>query len=496
MTGWRFEFDPETVEIPVGHFINGVLTKRSGESFEVVRPSDGMVYAEAVEADESVVDETVATADAAFRKSNWATSPPRDRGRILRRWAALIRENDVALSRLEAIGSTRPATEAIKTDIPATAEAIEFFSEFCDKLGGDILATRHDNLGMLLGEPYGVIAAITPWNFPLSMASWKAGAALAAGNAVVLKPSELTPFSTLLLAQLAIEAGVPPGIFNVVLGRGATTGQALVRHPGIRKVTFTGSTATGARIMCDAANSGIKPVTLELGGKSPQLVFDDAGDLAQVASFVARGILMNAGQVCVAGSRLIAHRTIADELLNRIIAEMKRVKHGVTWSPETTLPPIISKKQLARIESLVASSVREGASAAFGGGRIETNRGYFFQPTVLENLTSDNTGIKEEIFGPVLTVQTFDDVEEGITLADHQTYGLAAGVYTKDLNKAFLAMRRIAAGTVWVNRYGRSMDFIIPTGGYKASGIGKDLGRQAVEYNLRYKSVLMAFEET
>jgi aldehyde dehydrogenase (NAD+) len=329
------------------------------------------------------------------------------------------------------------------------------------------------------------------------MVSWKVGAALAAGNAVVLKPSELTPWSALRLAELAIEAGVPPGLFNVVQGDGRITGDALSRHPLISKMTFTGSTRTGAAIMAACAMTGPKPVTLELGGKSPQLVFDDAPDIDRLAGMIAGAITGNAGQVCVAGSRLIVQRGIAEALVERIAARFAAMRPGATWDDTATLPPIISTPQAGRILEIVDRARDAGATVRCGGGLFDGGPGgAYFQPTLIEGVDGANPAVREEIFGPVLTVQTFADEEEGLALAAHEHYGLASGVHTADIGRALRAMRGISAGTVWINRYGRSADFVIPTGGYHQSGIGKDLGRQAVEANLRFKSVLIDFAAT
>jgi aldehyde dehydrogenase (NAD+) len=342
-----------------------------------------------------------------------------------------------------------------------------------------------------------VVGAITPWNFPLVMVSWKVGAALAAGNAVVLKPSELTPYSSIRLAELAIEAGVPPGLFNVVQGDGKTTGDAISRHPLISKMTFTGSTRTGAAIMSTCAAHGPKPVTLELGGKSPQLVFDDAPDIDRLAGLIAGAITGNAGQVCVAGSRLIVQRGIAEALVERIASRFAAQRPGATWDDAATLPPIISAGQAARIGSIVERARDAGGTIRCGGGLYDAGPGgAYYQPTLIEGVAGTNPAVREEIFGPVLTVQTFANEDEGLALAAHEHYGLAAGVHTADIGRALRAMRGISAGTVWINRYGRSADFVIPTGGYHQSGIGKDLGRQAVEANLRFKSVLIDFAAT
>ena len=486
-------FDPRQIATPSGHFIGGRFVPGHGR-IVVHRPSDGQAHADLPLADADMVDAAVENAWQAWRSSDWARRPPRERARVMRRWADLVEADVAALAPLEAVCSTRPVRDAAAWDIPFTAEGLRFFAEYADKLGGEVAATRHDHLGLVVAEPYGVVGAITPWNFPLVMVSWKVGAALAAGNAVVLKPSELTPFSALRLAELAVQAGVPAGLFNIVQGDGRTTGEALTRHPRIAKMTFTGSTRTGAAIMSSCALHGPKPVTLELGGKSPQLVFDDAPDLDRVAALVAGAITGNAGQVCVAGSRLVVQRGIAEDLVERIAARFAALRPGATWDADATLPPVISAPQAGRMLDIVERARDAGGRVRCGGGLFDGGPGgAFFQPTLLEGVAAGNPAVEEEIFGPVLTVQTFGDEAEGLALAGHAHYGLAAGVHTADVGKALRAVRAIPAGTVWVNRYGRSDDFVIPTGGFHQSGIGKDLGRQAVEANLRFKSVLIDF---
>lgn len=486
------ETHPDSLDVPTGHFIDGRLVRTGGWALEVRRPSDGRPYAMLEVAGADLVDEAVRNAHHAWQHTDWSRCAPRERARLLKRWAELIEGDVQALGTLEAVGSTRPARDAIAWDVPFTAEGLRFFAEYADKLGGEVAATRSDHLGMVVSQPYGVVGAITPWNFPLVNVSWKVGAALAAGNAVVLKPSEITPFSVLRMAQLAIDAGIPPGIFNIVQGDGRTTGAALCQHRLVGKVTFTGSTATGARIMAACAQHGPKPVTLELGGKSPQLVFDDIADIDRTAATLARAITTNAGQVCVAGSRLIAHKRVAPMLIERIAAAFRSLRPGPTWDDRATLGPIASQPQLARIEDIVQRARGAGAEVLCGG-RATGDTGYYYLPTLLANVDDANPAVREEVFGPVMTVQTFDDEEEGFALASHECYGLAAGVHTANLERALRAMRRIDAGTVWINRYGRTADFVLPTGGWGRSGFGKDLGRQAVEANLRFKSVLMDF---
>jgi aldehyde dehydrogenase (NAD+) len=490
-------FDPDQLEVRAAHFIGGRYVQGRGRSIDVRRPSDGRVYQQLIAATVEDVDDAVDNAWRAFRASGWAQTAPRERIRVMRRWADLIETEVETLARLEAAGSTRPIADARSWDVPFTAEGIRFFSEFADKSGGEVAATAGDKLGLTIAEPYGVVGAIAPWNFPLVMASWKVAPALAAGNAVVLKPSELTPFSILKLAELAVAAGLPPGIFNVVQGDGLVAGDALCRHPRVAKVTFTGSTRTGAAIMAACAQSGPKPVTLELGGKSPQIVFADAGDIDRTAATVARAITGNAGQVCVAGSRLIVEEKVAERVIDGIAGAFAALKPGPTWRTDTTLSPIISDPQFDRIDGIVRRTVAAGAEVVQGGGRASGPQdGAYYQPTLLIGVDSESEAVREEIFGPVLTVQTFTDEAAAFAMANDTDYGLAAGIHTGDLARAMRAVRGLEAGTVWINRYGRSNDFILPTGGYKRSGIGKDLGRQAFEANLRTKTALIEFAES
>lgn len=482
-------FDPSSVALPRGHFIAGEWVD-ARDGIDLHRPSDGAAFAACPVADADLVDRAVAAAKQALASSGWARTAPRERARALHRWADLIEAEAQTLARLEAIASTRPISELMAGDVPVTAEQIRFFAEFADKEGGDLVPTGSDSFGMIATEPYGVVGAITPWNFPINMAGWKLGPALAAGNAVVLKPSEMTPFATLYLAELSVRAGLPAGLINIVLGDGRTTGTAITGHPDIAKVSFTGSTAAGSAIMENVARTGIKPMTLELGGKSPQLVFADA-DLPLAAAAIARSILGNAGQACVAGSRLIAAESIAEKLVGLIAERMRAIRPGPTWDAESSYSPIISERQIGRMESIVDAAVGRGARCRLGGERLD-QPGYFYAPTVLEGVDAASPAVTEEIFGPVLTVQTFREEEEGLGLADHPTYGLCAGLYTRDLARALRATNRLQAGTVWVNRYGRSRDHILPTGGYKQSGLGKDLGREAYLANRKSKSVLIA----
>lgn len=481
-------FDPAALRLPKGHYVDGQYVE-GADALEIVRPSDGQALSAIPLADAGLVDESIRISAKVQKESGWADCMPRDRARVLRRWADLIDEEAVYLAQLEAVCSTRPVTQALQGDVVNCADHIRFFAEFADKEGGVVAPTASSQMGMILHEPYGVIGAIAPWNVPISMAAWKLAPALAAGNGIVIKPSEMTPYSTLYLAELAVRAGLPKGLVNVVLGDGPVTGSAITTHPLTGKVSFTGSTRAGAQIMADIARTGIKPMTLELGGKSPQVVFADA-DFDLAAASVARSITGNAGQVCVAGSRLIAEKTIADELMAKIAEHMRKMAPGKTWDEKTVYSPIISETQIRRIETLVDAARSEGAELVTGGCRMEAE-GYFYAPTILAGVDEENPAVREEIFGPVLTVQSFESEEEACALATHPTYGLASGLFTRDLSRAIRMSRKLEAGTVWVNRYGRSRDMILPTGGYKSSGLGKDLGREAYLGALRTKSVLI-----
>ena len=481
-------FDPDSLALDPRHFIGGERVA-GPEAIAVAAPSDGRVLGAIPCADAALVDRAVTTARAALKSSGWAGVPPRDRLKALHRWADLIEAEAAALARMEAVCSSRPVAHAAEGDVMVTAEQIRFFAEFADKECGDLVPTSDRQMGFIAAEPYGVVGAITPWNFPISMAGWKLGPALAAGNAVVLKPSEMTPYSTLMLAELSVRAGIPAGLINIVLGDGPTTGAAITGHPGIDKVSFTGSTRAGAAIMENIARTGIKPMTLELGGKSPMVVFADA-DLDLAAECLDRGITPNAGQFCVAGSRIIVEARIAEALAGRLAERFRRHHPAETWAGAPGFSPIISERQLSRIDGIVQAAVGRGAEILAGGGRFDRN-GSFYRPTLIGGVTADNPAVTEEIFGPVATFQTFETEEEAMALAAHPTYGLCAGLFTRDLSRAMRLTRRLEAGTVWVNRYGRSRDHILPTGGWKASGLGKDLGREAFLANRRTKSVLI-----
>lgn len=481
-------FEPDTTHVQVGHFINGRWSASGQGALPVLRPSDGKVHAHLSEAQSAEVDAAVNAARAA--QAIWRSMPPRERGSVMRRWADLVELHRKEIAQLESIVSSRTYVEAAGYDVAAGAEWIRFYGEYADKYEGSITATDLSSMSLVTREPYGVVGIITPWNFPVVLSTWKIAPAIAAGNAVVIKPSELTPFSIARIAELGVSAGLPPGLLNVIQGRGHTSGDLLVRHPGVDYISFTGSSAVGSLVMCAAAQTGIKPLSLELGGKSPQVVFDDVDDLDVVAEHVFWGITRNCGQICYAGSRLVVQASIAEALCDRVRAKMLAMRPGCTWDSETTLAPVISSRQAERIEQLVRTTVDEGASIHTGGGRFEVNGGQFFEPTILTGLRPGMAGHDQEIFGPVLGVQTFRNFDEAMALAGHPHYGLTASVYTKNVSVAMQAAQRLRAGMVWINRWGRTNDMMTaPYGGFGQSGFGKESGRMGLETFLRSKTV-------
>ena len=483
------DFDPNDVAAITDHLIGGRRVTGDGREIELVRPSDGVVIGAIRAADEELVDEAVSLAARVRVTSGWARATPTERARVLKAWADLIDARRTALGRLEAATTTRPIADVVTRDLVRAAGAVRYFAEWADKIEGTLVAGANSGTTLLKPEPYGVIASIAPFNFPGINAIWKSAPALVTGNAVVLKPSELTPSSAVMIAELAIEAGLPAGLFNVVQGAG-TTGSALVRHPKIGKITFTGSSATGARVMADAALTGTKPLTLELGGKTPQLVMDDAHDLDALAATIAGGFLANAGQVCTAGSRLIAPRRILDDLTGRIVAIAGARVAGPTWDSRANLPPIISVKQATRIERMLHETITDGARLVTGGRRNAAfNGGAYFEPTVLADVPDTSVGFREEFFGPVLSVYGYDDEDEAVAMANHPSYALAASLYTTSAAKAMALPGRLDAGTVWVNGHGRQPDFATPQGGFGGSGFGKEMGRAGLESFLRFKTV-------
>jgi acyl-CoA reductase-like NAD-dependent aldehyde dehydrogenase len=459
----------------------------SGRTMEVVNPATEEVIAEVASADRSDVDAAVAAARAAF-EGPWGKLSARERGRLVSRLADRLMERVDEVARLETLHNGKPISESRNIEIPAAAECFEYYAGWADKVMGETIPVKGNYLTYTLREPIGVVAAIVPWNFPLLLAAWKIAPALACGNTVILKPASQTPLTALALAGIAAEVGLPPGVLNVVTGPGSQVGQAIVEHPGIDKIAFTGDTSTGKAIMRSAADT-LKKITLELGGKSPNIVLPDA-DLEAAIRGATIGIFYGKGEVCAAGSRLLVDRSIKNEFIDKLAARTKKMSPGDPMDPKTRFGAISSKKQLETVLKYIAAGRREGATLVAGGERadIGTGRGYFVQPTVFADVTPEMTISREEIFGPVLAAIEFADIDEAIARANDTPYGLAAGVWTRDIKKAHYIARRLQAGTVWVNTY-NVYDTAAPFGGYKHSGFGREMGAHALEHYTQVKSV-------
>jgi acyl-CoA reductase-like NAD-dependent aldehyde dehydrogenase len=454
---------------------------------EVVNPATEEVVAEVAEAGAPDVDAAVAAARAAF-EGPWSRMAARERGRLVRKLADRLLDRADEVARLETLHNGKPISESRQIEIPAAAECFEYYAGWSDKLTGETIPVKGNHLTYTLREPVGVVAAIVPWNFPLLLAAWKVAPALACGNTVILKPASQTPLTALALGGIAVEAGLPPGVLNVITGPGSTVGQALVAHPGIDKIAFTGDTGTGREIMRGAAAT-LKRITLELGGKSPNIVLPDA-DIEAAVRGATVGIFYGKGEVCAAGSRLLVDRAIKDEFIERLAARVRKMVPGDPMDPRTRFGALSSKKQLETVLGYIETGRREGATLVAGGGRadIGTGRGYFVQPTVFADVAPEMTIGREEIFGPVLAALDFADLDEAIARANETPYGLAAGVWTRDIKKAHYIARKLQAGTIWVNTY-NVYDTAAPFGGYKQSGFGREMGAHALEHYTQVKSV-------
>jgi aldehyde dehydrogenase (NAD+) len=468
--------------------INGEWRDASdGATMPVINPATEEVIALVAAATRDDVDAAVAAARAAF-EGPWGQMPARERGRLLWKLAERLTEQIDEVARLETLHNGKPITESRHVEIPMAAECLQYFAGWADKIEGDTIPVKSGALVYTRREPLGVVAAIVPWNFPLLLAMWKVAPALAAGNTVILKPASQTPLTALALGQLAIDVGLPPGVLNVITGSGSRTGQALVEHPGVNKIAFTGDTSTGKGIMRTAAET-IKHITLELGGKSPNIVFADA-DLDAALRGATVGIFYGKGEVCAAGSRLLVDKAIKNEFIDKLAARTKKMVAGDPLDPKTRLGAISSKSQLERVLGYVDIAKQEGATLVAGGARtdIGTGKGFFMQPTVFADVTPQMTIAREEIFGPVLAAIDFMDVDEAIARANDTVYGLAAGVWTRDIKKAHYVASKLQAGLVWVNTY-NVYDTAAPFGGYKQSGFGREMSKYALDSYTQIKTV-------
>ncbi|UGY20685.1 aldehyde dehydrogenase family protein [Bradyrhizobium septentrionale] len=458
----------------------------SGKTFKSLNPATEQVIATIAEGNEADVDRAVAAARRAF-EGPWRTMRAAERGHILLRWAELLKQHADEIAALESLDAGKPIAAVLRQDLPAAIDTLTYYAGWADKISGDVVSTRDDALTYTVREPVGVVAAIVPWNFPLMIGMWKLAPALACGCTVVMKPAELTSLSALRIGELALEAGLPKGVLNIVTGPGRVVGDALVNHPDVDKVTFTGSPGVGRGIMKGAAGN-FKRVSLELGGKSANVIFDDA-NLEAAAKAAAAGIFFNAGQVCSAGSRVLVQEKAYDEVVERLVARAESLRIGDPADRATVLGPVISEKQMRSILDYVEIGNNEGAQLATGGERVG-DRGYFISPAVFANVAHEMRISQEEIFGPVVSVIKFKDEADALRIANGTAYSLAAGVWSADMGRVQRFAKKARAGTVWINTYGYT-DVRLPWGGERDSGLGREHGTAALDNFTEPKAVWM-----
>jgi len=468
--------------------INGEWVDGS-RKFDTINPATGEVLTQIVEASADDVDRAVKAARYAFedRTGPWRKTSASERGRLLWRLADLVEQNIDELAELETLDNGKPIFESKFVDMPMVVDVLRYYAGLATKIHGETVNTFESAFTYTLREPVGVVGLIIPWNFPLLLASWKVGPALACGCTIVMKPAEQTPLTTLRFGDLAIEAGIPPGVLNIVTG-GPEAGKAIVRHPGIDKIAFTGSTAVGKEIMRSAADT-LKRVTLELGGKSPNIVFADS-DIDSAVKGAINGIFYGKGEVCNAGSRLFVESKVQDEFMEKLVGRAKKMQPADPLDPKTRMGAIVSQEQMQTVLGYIEVGKKEGAKLIAGGNRVSVDgsKGFFIEPAIFGGVSNEMVIAQEEIFGPVLATLSFDDVDQVIELANRNPYGLAAAVWTLDIKKAHTVSRQLRAGTVWINTYGL-MDAALPFGGYKSSGFGRELGAHAVEHYTELKTV-------
>lgn len=466
-------------------YIDGKWTESvTGKTFETLNPATGEVLAVVAEAGEDDVNAAVEAARKAFDDGPWSKMSAAERSRLIYKLADLMEEHQEELAQLDTLDNGKPIRETSRGDVPLAIEHFRYYAGWSTKIVGQTIPVSGPFFNYTRHEPVGVVGQIIPWNFPLLMAAWKLGAALATGCTVVLKPAEQTPLSALYLAQLAEEAGFPAGVINVIEGFGETTGTALVKHPKVNKIAFTGSTEVGKFIMKEAANT-MKRVTLELGGKSPNIILPDA-NMKRAVPGALSGIMMNQGEVCSAGSRVFVQKKAYDNFMADLVSLAKNIKQGPGLNQDTKMGPLVSKEQQDRVVAYINKGKEEGAEMLTGGNHTE--KGYFVEPTIFADVDDNMSIAKEEIFGPVVSAMPFEDLDDVIERANNSMYGLAAGLWTENVKNAHYVANRLKAGTVWVNCY-NAFDAASPFGGYKESGFGREMGSYALDNYTEVKSV-------